>query len=876
MYTRTKGSAIRGKVPVVSGMRRALWLCAFLGTALTLGALSPAQAQYDVVISEIMAQNATTLPDDEGKCYDWIELHNLTDQPISLFGWRLTDDPADLEKWTIPNVEIAANGYLVIFASGQNLITVGEPLHTNFSLSASGEFLALVRFGAPVVAHSYAPKFPPQAEDASYGLTDPKDLTAQGYLPYPTPGAANPAPVKPKLLISEIMADNTRTLRDKDGDFSDWIEIYNPSTTETVSLLGWSLSDDPQKKTQWKFPDVSVAPDGRIVVFASKKNLANASSELHTSFSLSALGEYVGLCMPDGKTMAHEFAPAFPALLPDVAFGIVGPERTRQYLVVPTPGAANDSTPPIARADFAASKGSYLQEVRLSWNEVPGANHYRVWRSESEDGTRAAITGWLAATTSWRDETAAPDQSYGYCLQTSGSLSAYPTNAFTPVVSGWRPGTENLRTYRVSTTGCSVLTHNSPDLETTSTFPADITFSIKRLAKAPASVAFDANGIGRDIQDNLYIQAYRLPRLTVNGDVEVFYTDLGIENLIVDGKVETLTANRCWVGNMEADFYETIRMNATENSTPVDGSAPRYATTSIVGTRAPKNKVRYVNVSLAGVSLENLDLPYQPVTAVRLSSKKGLNTTTRETFLSYGGATGNRLRAREMATLATRGSALEMNRIEVLQGTGPVSLSALGMVFQTGLPEQRATSVWPGDIRGVVAVTAPSLGVSATGGNIETTDVRVSGVLRGLSARHIKVRAGSTVQLTGGRVGLPQSVSQDATTSDTQPRSLFLAGTNLAAPKKDILSVLGTRGVRGVFVAGGVYAPKALNRVTPNCEGVIYKIATGKPDLYGTPRIEGESWSNSSRAIRFLGDKGTTGTPEGFTVYNETHLPATP
>jgi hypothetical protein len=873
MHTRTKGSAIRKKFQAVQGVRCSGWLCVFLGVWV-LGAVCPAQARYDVVISEFMAQNATTLPDDEGECYDWIELHNLTDQPISLFGWRLTDDPADLEKWTIPNVEIAANGYLVIFASGKNLFTVGEPLHTNFTLKAGGAFLALVRYGTPaVIAHSYAPKFPPQSADISYGQTDPADPTSQGYLPYPTPGKPNPK-IKPKLLISEIMADNTHTLRDKDGDYPDWIEIYNPSTTETVSLLGWGLSDDPRNKTQWTFPDVSVAPDGRIVVFASKKNLTNPTSELHTSFSLSASGEYLGLCMPDGKTMAYEFAPAYPALLPDVAFGIIGSNHQKQYLVIPTPGAANDPTPPIARAKFQASQGAYLQGVRLNWNEVPGADHYRIWRSEPGSSTKTPLTGWLSATTAWRDVTAEPDQIYGYCLQTSGSLSAYPTNEFTDTVSGWRPGPDSLQTYRISVTGCTILTHNSPDLETTSTYPSDITCSIRRIAKAPASVVFDDNGVGRDTKNNLYVQAYRLPRLTINGDVEVFYTDLGIDNLVVDGKMEALTANRCWVANLEADFYETIRMNATENSTPVDGSMPRYATTRIVGTRAPKNKVRYVNVSLAGVSLEDLDLPYQPVTAVRISSKKGLNPATKEAFLSYGGATGNRLRVKQLGVLSARGSSLEMNHIDVLQGAVPATLTALGMVFQTGLPGQRVPSVWAGDIRGAVSVSAPNLGVSATGGSIETSDLRVTGVLRSLSARHLKVRTGSTVELVGGLVGQPLSASPADALAGSQPLSLFLAGSSLAAPKKDILSVLGTRGVRGAFVAGGVYAPAKQNRVVPNCEGVIYKIATGKPDSYGTPGILGESWSNSRRVIQFLGDKGTSGTPEGFSVYDEADLGA--
>jgi hypothetical protein len=829
-----------------------------------------------VVISEFMAQNAHSLTDENGLYSDWIELHNRTDQPINLQGWRLTDDLLNLEKWTFPNIEIEANGYLLVFASGTNTFTPGLPPHTNFSLSASGEYLGLVGPGDPVVIHNYVPSFPQQFEDVSYGLPDQTNPTAQDYLPYPTPGAANYTSVNSPLVISEVMSDNGRTLADQDGDFSDWIEIHNASTTDTVSLEGWSLTDDPKDKALWKFPDVSIAPGEYLLVFASKKNRADPTSELHTNFSLSAAGEYVGLCMPDGNSIAHEFAPAFPALPPDVAFGLVGQAQTPQYLVVPTPRAANDPTPPIAGAQFQASQGSYLPEVRLKWNPVPGANHYRVLRADSLGASLTPLTEWLATVQSWSDTTAEPGQPYWYCLQTSGTLSVYPTNAYSDVVTGWRPGPESLRTYRITTTGCTISTYNSPDLTTTSPFPSDITISIRRVAKAPASTVFDANGIGRDAQKNLYAQVYRLPSLAVNGDVEIFYTDLGIDNLIVDGKVETLTANRCWVAHMEADFYETIRMTATENSTPVDDSLPRYAVTDIVGTRAPKNKVRYVTVSLAGVSLDTLDLPHQPVSAVRVSSRKGINPATKEAFLSYGGATGGRLRVKTLGSLTTRGSALEMSRLEVLQGAAPSTIRTRGLVFQTGLPGQRTPSVWNGNIVGAISVSAPSLGVSATGGNIRTSDLLVTGSLRTLTARHIKVRTGSTVELVGGQVGRPLPSVQETAGAIARAQCLFLAGNSTEAPRKDILSVLGTRGVSGVFVAGGLYSASAPNRVVPNCEGTINKIATGKPDLYGTPRIQGESWSNSRRAIRFVGDKGSDGTPEGFVVYNETDLSQEP
>src|SRR5687767_5326251 len=74
-------------------------------------------------------------------------------------------------------------------------------------------------------------------------------------------------------VISEFMALNGRTLQDSDGEFSDWIEIHNPNTT-AVNLGGYHLTDDPAAaaRTKWQFPSLTLAPNARLVVFASDEN----------------------------------------------------------------------------------------------------------------------------------------------------------------------------------------------------------------------------------------------------------------------------------------------------------------------------------------------------------------------------------------------------------------------------------------------------------------------------------------------------------------------------------------------------------------------------------------------------------------------------
>ena len=49
------------------------------------------------------------------------------------------------------------------------------------------------------------------------------------------------------VLINEFMSKNESTIQDKDGDFSDWIELYNTSDS-IINLLDYNLSDDEATK----------------------------------------------------------------------------------------------------------------------------------------------------------------------------------------------------------------------------------------------------------------------------------------------------------------------------------------------------------------------------------------------------------------------------------------------------------------------------------------------------------------------------------------------------------------------------------------------------------------------------------------------------
>jgi hypothetical protein len=122
------------------------------------------------VINEILASNDGVIQDVDGDYSDFIELYNAGDQPLDLAGWHLTDDSEILDLWEFPSVTLGVGQYLVVFTSGKDRRIAGSQLHTNFALETNGEFLALVAPDGQTIVSQFAPEFPQQYEDISYGI----------------------------------------------------------------------------------------------------------------------------------------------------------------------------------------------------------------------------------------------------------------------------------------------------------------------------------------------------------------------------------------------------------------------------------------------------------------------------------------------------------------------------------------------------------------------------------------------------------------------------------------------------------------------------------------------------------------------------------
>ncbi len=154
-------------------MRQTTWTYSsrlLMGLILSQGSILCAQPLQTVIITEIMALNDGSLLDEDGDASDWIELYNPTQAPIDMDGWSLTDKQDQPAQWIFPpNVTLSPGDYLVVFASGKDRINPNVPLHTNFKLSGSGEYLALIEADGVTTAYHFDPRFGEQLEGISYG-----------------------------------------------------------------------------------------------------------------------------------------------------------------------------------------------------------------------------------------------------------------------------------------------------------------------------------------------------------------------------------------------------------------------------------------------------------------------------------------------------------------------------------------------------------------------------------------------------------------------------------------------------------------------------------------------------------------------------------
>lgn len=104
-----------------------------------------------------------------------------------------------------------------------------------------------------------------------------------------------------QVVINEYSASNRDILADQDGDYEDYIELFNNSGSP-VNLGGYYLSDDYGNLMKWSFPaSVNISANGYLRIWASSKDKV-VGSFIHTNFKLTQTKyEHIALSDPSGN-----------------------------------------------------------------------------------------------------------------------------------------------------------------------------------------------------------------------------------------------------------------------------------------------------------------------------------------------------------------------------------------------------------------------------------------------------------------------------------------------------------------------------------------------------------------------------------------------
>lgn len=259
--------------------------------------LNPMDKDAPIRISEVQKTNRVSVIDSDGDRSEWAEIANFSDKPRSLLGYFLSDDPKNVYKWALPDIELPAGGYLLVFLSGKNRADPKGELHASFGLNDEENELFLTCVDG--MRQQVMPLDNLDGYNISIGLDEAGEIR---YFTQPTPGYQNGRGFEiadmvgyfrtDGLFISEVSAAGAPR-----SGANDWIELYNGSN-ETMDLTGWFLSDDPAEPRKWQFPATSIRAGDYLVVETSSH--PSRQKETVANFGISGRGETIVLSDADG------------------------------------------------------------------------------------------------------------------------------------------------------------------------------------------------------------------------------------------------------------------------------------------------------------------------------------------------------------------------------------------------------------------------------------------------------------------------------------------------------------------------------------------------------------------------------------------------
>ena len=432
--------------------------------ALNVSASGAPSTHAGLVLSEVMTDNASAFPDETGKFGDWIEIKNTTASPMSLKGVGLSDR-SDRITFLFPDVTLAAGKEAIVFADGVNRDDPNGVLHAKFKLSSLGETVYL--FDASGLSIDSV-KVPTLNADESYIRNEENEWEkTTAYSPnYPNTLEGHDAylaayyVVPGDLMINEVMPSPRSGLKDEDGDYSDWVELYNAGAKD-IKLGNFALSDDETKPMKWSFPQDAVIPaGGYYIVFCSGKNKVEEGTRYpHANFSINNEEETLVLSTMVGELVDRVVVTGTSR---DMSYGRDSLGGWKVYTLA-TPGAPNNQDGANKADRFIRALNQtqvYISEIMSSSNQVKPFPDYSACdyvELYNASGEIRDLSGWgLSDNINWLSKWTFPQ-----------GTSIGPGEYKVIMLDGYTGETQNaarLRaSFKLSRAGGEMVTLSSPD-----------------------------------------------------------------------------------------------------------------------------------------------------------------------------------------------------------------------------------------------------------------------------------------------------------------------------------------------------------------------------------------------------------------------------
>lgn len=288
----------------------------------------------------------------------WVEVYNPTDSVITLGGYTLI---AGGKEYRPDADAIPPHGYAV-FGNLQEM-EEGDPIYIKDREGALVDLIELPRHKknkstvrekqadgsfSECNTENWTPGFPNTPEGfQAYLVSRHKENTSC-------------------IVFSEIMADNESAYVDGNGNYPDFVELYN-SSDKTVDISGWGLSDDIRRPHRYVVPEgTGIGPHGYYVINCAK------DAEGCAPFSIKNGEDSIFLCDKDGYIL-DEVGPLAMSENQSLAFYPGTKGRITTYNV--SPGYPNTYEGAVRYANKAQTVLPFLS----IWEVLPGDGSKTGW-----------------------------------------------------------------------------------------------------------------------------------------------------------------------------------------------------------------------------------------------------------------------------------------------------------------------------------------------------------------------------------------------------------------------------------------------------------------------------------------------------------------